>query len=281
MQQAQDDITTFYEEWSQNLAGDFGRRLLAAALIVLIGIFVVRIIANWVEAWLLRSKVDDTLSIFLARLVRVGLYTVLGVMILSAVGVPTASIIAILAGASLAIGLALQSSLSNLASGVLIIFLRPYSIGDVVEISESRGTVTEVGFFHTHIRTPDNKLLLVPNKDVMDGNIINFSDFDYVRADMVFGIGYSDNIRKAKQVIEEILANDPRVLQEPPPIVAVAELGDNSVNLAVQPYVRLSDMLRLRYDLTEQIKLRFDEESISIPFPQRDVHLYPVAQPEG
>jgi len=284
MTDAQEDITTFYEEWTRNVAGDFGQRLIVAALIILVGLFIARIISNWVERWLMNSKVDDTLSIFLSRLVRFSLYAVLVVTALTALGVPTTSLIAIVGGASLAIGLALQDSLSNIASGVLIIFLRPYAVGDFVEISEQKGTVTEVGFFHTHIRTPDFKLLLIPNSDVMDGNIINYSDFDYVRADMVFGIGYGDDILKAKQVIEEILASDPRIMEDPPPVVAVAGLGDSSVDLAVQPYVQLSDMVGLRYDLNERIKLRFDEEGITIPFPQRDIHLHPVPsapEPQG
>jgi small conductance mechanosensitive channel len=273
---AQDDTSSFYEEWSRNVAGEFGQRLIIAIVILVAGVFVARLISNWVERWLMNSKVDDTLSIFLSRLVRFGLYAVLGISALTALGVPTTSVIAILGGASLAIGLALQGSLSNIASGVLIIFLRPYRVGDFVEISNQKGTVTEVGFFHTYIRTPDYKMLLIPNSDVMDGNIINYSDFDYVRADMVFGIGYGDDILKAKQILEEILANDERVMKDPPPIIGVAELGESSVNLNVQPYVFLSNMMNLRYDLTEQVKLRFDEEGISIPFPQRDIHLHPV-----
>jgi small conductance mechanosensitive channel len=273
---AQEDINNFFNEWFGNVAEDFGQRLIIAILIVVVGFFAVRIISNWIERWLMNSKVDDTLSIFLSRLERYGLYAIVIISALTALGIPTTSLIAILGGASLAIGLALQDSLSNIASGVLIIFLRPYAVGDFVEISNQKGTVTEVGFFHTYIRTPDYKMLLIPNSDVMDGNIINYSDFDYVRADMVFGIGYGDDILKAKQILEEILANDERVMKDPPPIIGVAELGESSVNLNVQPYVFLSNMMNLRYDLTEQVKLRFDEEGISIPFPQRDIHLHPV-----
>lgn len=274
MENPQDSFTTFFEQWSQNIAGEFAQRLIMTLLILVIGFFLARIIANWTERWLLNSKVDNTLSIFLARLERYGLYIVVVIMALTALGVPTTSVIAILGGASLAIALALQDSLSNIASGVLIILLRPFVVGDFVEIGSQRGTVTEVGFFHTHIRTPDFKLLLIPNSDVMDGNIIDYSSFDFVRADMVFGIGYGDDIGKAKQIIREILENDPRVMEEPPPIVAVAGLGESSVDINVQPFVLLTNMLGLKYDITEQIKLRFDEAGITIPYPQRDLHLY-------
>jgi small conductance mechanosensitive channel len=281
MENPEDSLTDFFSEWSRNVAGEFGERLVMAIVILVIGYFLVRLVAGWVERWLLNSKVDNTLSIFLARLVRFGLYAVLIIMALTALGVPTTSVIAIFGAASLAIGLALQDSLSNIASGVLIIFLRPYVVGNFVEISEQKGTVTEVGFFHTHIRTPDNKLLLIPNSDVMDGNIINYSDFDYVRLDMVFGIGYDDDLRKAKEILEDVLSSDPRVLAAPAPVVAVSELGESSVNLVAQPFVELSNMLRLRYDVTEQVKLRFDEEGITIPYPQQDVYIRTVTQPEG
>lgn len=280
MDNPEDTITEFFSEWSSNVSGQFGPHIVAALLILVIGYFVVRVVASWFERWLINSKVDNTLSIFLARLVRFGLFGVLIVMSLTTLGVPMTSVIAILGAASLAIGLALQDSLANIASGVLIIFLRPYVVDNFVEISGQKGTVTEVGFFHTHIRTPDNKLLLIPNRDVMNGNIINYSDFDYIRLDMVFGIGYGDDLRKAKEILEDVLTSDPRVMTDPPPIVAVSELGDSSVNLVAQPFVELSNMVRLRYDVTEQVKLRFDKEGITIPYPQQDVYIHTMSREE-
>jgi small conductance mechanosensitive channel len=188
-------------------------------------------------------------------------------------GIPTASIIAVLGASALAVGLALQDTLSNVASGVLIIFLRPYHVNDLVELGNKLGTVTSVSFFHTELRTPDNKIVLIPNSDVMDGNITNYSRMDWLRADMMFGIGYGDDLLKAKRILQEIVNADERIADDPEPTIAVQELGDNSVNLAVFVFTRLEDRIKVQQDTTEKVKLRFDEEGISIPFPQRDIHL--------
>jgi small conductance mechanosensitive channel len=266
-------ITDFFLEWSKNVGSNLIPNLIISIIILIVGRWLARILTKVVEKALRRGNVDETLQNFFGQLIYYALLAVVIIMALTNLGVPTTSLIAVLGAFALAIGLALQDTLGNLASGVLIIMLRPYQVNDLVEIGERRGTVTSVEFFHTKLRTFDNKVLLIPNSDVMDGNIINYSELDWIRVDMTFGIGYDDDLRKAKRLLHEIVAEDKRIPEDPAPIIAVEELGDNSVNLAVRPYAKLDDMLQVRFDITEQVKLRFDAEGISIPFPQRDVHL--------
>jgi small conductance mechanosensitive channel len=182
--------------------------------------------------------------------------------------------VAILGAATLAIGLALQDSIANLASGVMIITLRPFKVGDYVETANEKGFVTDIRLFHTLLTTRDNKAIFLPNKDVMGNNITNYSDTPLIRLDLVYGISYSDDVLKAKRILGEIVAADDRVAKDPAPMIFVKELGDNSVNLIAWVNIDVKDELVVTYDTTEQVKLRFDREGISIPFPQRDVHLF-------
>jgi small conductance mechanosensitive channel len=248
-------------------------RIFGALLLLLLAHWLIRFVSRRFDKLLDRANIDNTLHLFLSRLFRYSLYALLFITVLSILGVPMSSIIAVLGASVLAIGLALQDSLKNIASSILIIILKPYVVGDFVEINDRTGRVLEVGLYHSLIRTPDNKVLLIPNSDVMSENIINYSRLEIIRVDMIFGIGYGDDLQKAKQILEEILASNERVLEDPMPNVAVHDLGDNSVNFTVQPYANLDDAVNLRYDVTEQVKLRFDEAGISIPFPQRDVHI--------
>lgn len=270
---SQDDINDFLAQWSNNTQGNLLFRIVGALVLLLITHWLIRFIVRRVDQFLARADIDETLHLFLVRLTRYSLYALVVIILLSILGVPTASIIAVLGAAALAIGLALQDSLKNIASSILIIILKPYVVDDIVEINERTGRVREVGLFHTRIRTPDNKMLFIPNSEVMSENLINYSRLEIIRVDMVFGIGYEDDIRKAKAVLQEILRSDARILEEPVAVIAVSELADSSVNFVVQPYTERVDAMDVRYYVTEQVKLRFDEESISIPFPQRDVHL--------
>jgi small conductance mechanosensitive channel len=270
---SQDAINDFLSQWTTNTQGNLVWRILGAILFLVISHWLIQFVSRRFDKLLKRMDIDDTLYLFLSRLFRYSLYALLVIILLSILGVPTASIIAVLGASVLAIGLALQDSLKNIASSILIILLKPYVVGDFVEINDRTGRVQEVGLYHSRIRTPDNKMLYIPNSEVMSENIINYSRLKIIRVDMVFGIGYDDDVRKAKQILEEILKSDERILDDPEPVVAVKELGDNSVNFAVQPYANLDDAVNLRYDITEQVKLRFDEAGISIPFPQRDVHI--------
>jgi small conductance mechanosensitive channel len=267
------EITDFFNEWSNNIGDNFVQNLIISLIFVIVGGWLARLLTNFVQRALQRANVDETLQKFFGQLIYYSLLALVIIIALSNLGVPTASLIAVLGAFGLAISLALKDTLSNLASGVLIIMLRPYKVNDLVKIGDESGTISAVGFFHTVLRTPENTLLLIPNSDVMDGNIVNFSEMEWVRLNMTFGIGYGDDLLKAKRILQEIVAADQRITDDPPPTIAVDELGDNSVNLAVRPFTKLDDMLAVRFDITEQVKLRFDEEGISIPYPQRDVHL--------
>lgn len=278
---SQDEINEFFTQWSNNIQGNLFWRIAGVAVLLLLSHWLIQFITRRAEQLMVRAEMDATLQLFFVRLLRYSLYALLFIIVLSILGVPMTSVIAVLGAAALAVGLALQDSLKNIASGVLIISLKPYTVGEFVEIDDRTGTVLEVGLFHTRIRTPDNKLMYVPNANVMEENIINYSDLEILRVDMVFGIGYEDDIRQAKAVLHEILESDERVLEEPEAVIAVSELADSSVNFVVQPYTERSDAMGVRYYVTEQVKLRFDEEGISIPFPQRDVHLLNAAPSEN
>ncbi|MBT8447150.1 MAG: mechanosensitive ion channel [Gammaproteobacteria bacterium] len=255
----------------------YGASLLFALLIFLIGKRLARWGAGLSRTALRRAAVDETLVSFAGNLVHGILLAFVIIATLSKLGIETTSIAAIFAAAGLAIGLALQGSLSNFASGVLIIAFRPFKVGNYVEIAGTAGTVEEVSIFTTRLLTPDNKSIIVPNASITSDNIINYSAKPTRRLDLVFGIGYDDDLKKAKAILEEIIAADDRVMSDPQPVIAVLELADSSVNFAVRPWVSASDYWALKFDLTEAVKLRFDAEGISIPFPQRDVHLHQVA----
>lgn len=250
---------------------------LAVALVIW---FVGKWIANRVTAILKklmgRSGMDDMLVQFLGNIV----YTVLlGVVIIAALdhlGIETTSLLAVFGAVGLAIGLALKDSLSNFSSGVMLILFRPFKAGDFIEAAGVAGVVEEVRIFSTIMKTGDNRQIIVPNGQIYGGTIINVSAKPTRRIDLVFGIGYDDDIRKAKEIIADIMGRDERILKDPAPAIALGELGDNSVNINVRPWVNSGDYWPVRADLLENIKLAFDENGISIPYPQRDVHLYEV-----
>lgn len=241
--------------------------------ILILGILIARFLTGALRRAMANSKVDTTLVSFISNVFYYTLLVVVVVVTLGFLGVPTSSLVAVLGAATLAIGIALQDSISNLASGLSIIAMRPIAVGDYVEVAGQQGFVTDLRLFHTLLTTRDNKSVYVPNKDVMGNCIVNYSDTELIRLDLVYGISYSDDIGKAKRILQEIIDDDERIAEEPPTIVAVKELADNSVNLVALPWVRVEDEPAVRFRVTEQVKLRFDEEGLSIPFPQRDVHL--------
>jgi small conductance mechanosensitive channel len=219
---------------------------------------------------------DQTLGVFLSRVAYMLLLALVVVAAIQKLGVDTTSFAAIIAAAGLAIGFALQGSLSNFAAGVMIIALRPFKVGDYIEAGGVSGSVSAVSVFATELKTPDNKKVIVPNSAITSGNITNYSAEDTRRIDLVVGVGYGDDIGKAKGVLEGILAEDERILAEPKATVAVSELGASSVDFVVRPWVRAESYWPVKFDLTERIKNRLDEEGINIPYPQRDVHVYNV-----
>ncbi|MBD3404063.1 mechanosensitive ion channel [candidate division GN15 bacterium] len=266
-----------YLDIIQEWATLYGLKIVGAIAILVIGRIIISILTGAIRRLMERGNVDQTLTKFTVALTKIVLLTFIFIAALGSLGVQTASFIAVIGAAGLAIGFALQGSLANFASGVMLIIFRPFKAGDYVEAGGTAGTVEEVHIFNTILKSPDNRQIIVPNSKVTSDTITNYSAKEMRRIDLVFGIGYNDDIRKAKQILEEILKNDERVLDDPAFTVAVLELGDSSVNFAVRPWVKTADYWSALFDITEKVKLTFDEQGISIPFPQRDVHMYQVS----
>lgn len=258
---------------NQGLLVQYGVNIVAALLILIFGFIVAKLLASGLEKLLEKRKLDATISHFIGSMVKYSIIAFVIIAALSRVGVQTASFIAVLGAAGLAVGLALQGSLSNFASGVLIIGFRPFKAGDFVEIAGTSGSVETVQIFSTVLVTVDNKVVIVPNSAVLGGNIVNYSRKDKRRIDLVIGVSYSADLAKTKQVLEQVISAEQRVLSSEPAMIGVLELADSSVNLAVRPWVRTSDYWPVYFDLMEQIKIELDKAGIEIPFPQMDVHL--------
>ncbi len=256
------------------IAADFGLRLLYAVLIIFVGRWVVKLLLKIIKSALEKTTVEETIRIFVANLLNSLLMVIIFIAAINQLGIETTSIIAMLGAAGLAIGLALQGSLANFAAGILIVIFRPYKVGDYIEAGSAEGTVLDIQIFSTVLKTPDNKVVVVPNGTIMDSSIINYTGQATRRVDIVASCGYEDDIDKVKDILKDILNQDERILEEPQPRIAVSELADNSINFIVRPWVNSSDVLSVKYSILEQIKKRFDEEGISIPYPQRDVHIY-------
>ena len=252
----------------------FGIDLLLALVIFFVGRFAIRMVVRALAKTMQKNGVEKTLETFICNLVSMALLVVVVIAAIGQVGIQTTSFIAIFGAAGLAVGLALQGSLSNFASGVLIVLFRPYKVGDFVEAAGISGSVDQVQILTTVLKTGDNKQVIVPNSQIMNSIITNYSAHDTRRLDMVVGVSYEDDLDKVRKTLEEIIAADDRILKDPAPNIAVAELADSSVNFIVRPWCATSDYWPLMWDLTETIKKRFDQEGISFPFPQQDVHLY-------
>jgi len=257
-------LETYVLPWGINIA--------MAAAIFIIGRFIARILVNIAKKLMTKAKVDNILVNFIASIISSLLLLFIVIAALDRLGVNTTSMIALIGAAGLAIGLALQGTLQNLASGVMLIIFRPFRDGDFIEAAGVAGVVEEIGIFSITMRTGDNREIIVPNGEVYGGTITNNSKRETRRVDMVFGIGYDDDLLQAKEIIKKILAEDDRILTDPAPTVAVGELGDSSVNFNVRPWCKTSDYWGVYGDIHERIKLTFDAEGISIPYPQMDVH---------
>ncbi len=252
----------------------FGIDLLLALVIFFVGRFAIHMVVRALAKTMQKNGVERTLETFICNLVSMALLVVVVIAAIGQVGIQTTSFIAIFGAAGLAVGLALQGSLSNFASGVLIVLFRPYKVGDFVEAAGISGSVDQVQILTTVLKTGDNKQVIVPNSQIMNSIITNYSAHDTRRIDMVVGVSYDDDLDKVRKTLEDIIAADDRILKDPTPKIAVAELADSSVNFVVRPWCATSDYSAVRWDLTETIKKRFDQEGISFPFPQQDVHLY-------
>jgi small conductance mechanosensitive channel len=264
-------------EKTQDIIVNYGPSVIGAVLVLVVGWLISRFLTWLVRRLMSRGGVDETLTSFTANLTYMALMTLVVISAVGQLGVNTTSFAAIIGAAALAIGFAMQGSLANFAAGIMLILFRPFKSGDFIEAAGVAGVVEAVQVFATKIRTPDNKEVTVPNSGITGGNIVNYSAKDTRRVDLVFGVGYGDDLAKAKNILKQVIASDERVLSDPEPTIAVVELADSSVNFVARPWVRTGDYWPVLFDLTERVKLEFDAQGISIPFPQRDVHLHQSA----
>ncbi|WP_275131033.1 small-conductance mechanosensitive channel MscS [Vibrio sp. JC009] len=267
------------ESWlvdNSDLLIQYGVNIISAVLILFIGNIIVKAIANSVGKLLSKRDMDKAVVDFVTALVRYLLFIIVLIAALGRVGVQTASVVAVIGAAGLAVGLALQGSLSNFAAGVLIVAFRPFKSGDYVEIGGVAGSVESIQIFQTVLKTPDNKMVVVPNGGVIGGPIVNYSRHDTRRVDLVIGVSYSADLNKTKEVIGSVLAADERILKDPAVTIGVSELADSSVNFVVRPWVKTADYWGVYFDTLQAIKEALDKEGIEIPFPQMDVHLNKV-----
>lgn len=263
-----------YMERAIELAMAYAPKVVLAIITLVVGLWIIGGIVRVVKASLTKAKVDETLVPFLGNMTSWLLKVLLLISVASMVGIATTSFIAVLGAAGLAVGLALQGSLANFAGGVLILIFKPYSVGDLIESQGHLGVVKEVQIFNTILLTPDNKRVVIPNGVLSNGSVVNFSAEGILRVDLTIGIAYESDIPKAKQVLQEMMQSNDKVLADPAPMVAVSELADSSVNLAVRPWCTVADYWNVYFETTENAKKVLEANGITIPFPQRDVHLF-------
>ena len=268
-------------EDNQGMIVMFTVRFVVGLAILVGGVILSGIISRQLMKRLDKTKIDNAVVTFLAGIVRAIIVAAAIMMALSHVGIQTTSFIAILGAMGLAVGLSLQGSLANFASGVLIMIYRPFKAGDYVDAGGIAGTVVGIELFTTNLKTPDSKKVVVPNSQITSSPITNFSEHPTRRVDMVIGVSYNADLRKAKEVLMRVLKEDERVLEDPAPRVSVNELADSSVNFVVRPWVKSEDYWPFYWDTMEKIKLTLDDEGIGIPFPQMDVHLHQAGSDEG
>ena len=252
----------------------YGLKAIFAVVVFILGRWIAKILTNFVEKIMNKREVDPTIVSFIANMTYVGLLVFVVLAALGQLGIQTTSFIAVVGAAGLAIGLALQGSLSNFAAGFLMIIFRPFKVGDYIEGAGVAGTVETIQVFTTQLKSPDNKTVIIPNAKLTSDNITNYTIKGTRRVDMVFGIGYGDDIDKAKNIMTDILEKDERILKDPATKIAVVELADSSVNFVVRPWVKGDDYWDVYFETMENVKKGFDAAGISIPFPQRDVHVY-------
>jgi len=252
-------------------------RIATAIAIWIVGKWAANKLKRLSHKFMEKAQLDEMLIKFAGNIVYTVLLIVVAIAALDQLGIKTTSLLAIFGAAGLAVGLALKDSLANFSSGVLLVFFRPFKVGDFIEAAGIMGTVDEIRIFSTILHTPDNRQVTIPNGQVYGGTIVNFSAKSTRRIDLVIGIGYEDNIRKAREIIETIVKNDDRILKDPAPYIGVAELADSSINIDLRPWVNSSNYLAVKSSLLENIKTSFDENGISIPYPQQDVHLHKVS----
>ena len=252
----------------------WGLRVVGAVAVLLIGRGVAQWLRSAIRKTMERKEADPTLVPFISGLVYWLVLLLVVVAVLGLFGIPTASFVAVVGAAGLAVGLALQGTLSSFAGGVMLLVFRPFKAGDLVEVAGSLGTVQEVGIFSTVLHTPDNVRIMIPNSSVFGQVIKNFTANDRRRIDLVVGVSYDDDLERAGRTIDRVIRSDDRVLDDPAPVVAVSEMADSSVNFVVRPWCRTEDYWDVRWDLTRRLKEELEADGCSIPYPQRDVHVF-------
>jgi small conductance mechanosensitive channel len=257
-----------------DLAITYGTKLLAALATLVIGLWVAGMIVRAIKAAFTRSGMDPSLQGFLGSMVSILLKVLVYITALGVLGIEMTSFVAILGAAGLAVGLALSGTLQNFAGGVMILLFKPFKVGDVIDAQGYLGSVKEIQIFVTIMTTPDNKTIIIPNGPLSTGSLVNFSTQSTRRVDWTFGIGYGDDLDKAYQVLDRLIAADDRILKDPEPFRAVVELADSSVNIVVRCWVDAADYWGVFFAMNEQVYKTFDKEGLSIPYPQQDVHIY-------
>ena len=265
---------TDYIKNNQNAFYSIAIALLIAILSLIIGLFIINRIHKMIEKVFTKRKIDPTLTSFFLSLISISLKVILIIIVITNLGIETTSIVAVIAAAGFAVGLALQGSLSNFAGGVLIVFFKPYKVGDYIEAQGHSGTVKSIQIFNTILKTPDNKTIVIPNGAISNSSIINYSAEKTRRIDLTFGIGYDDDFEQAKSIINDLINNDKRILKDPAPFVRVSNLGASSVDIVTRIWVERTEYGNVYHDMIENVKKEFDNNKISFPFPQTDVHLY-------
>jgi small conductance mechanosensitive channel len=270
------DMDKMFEKSDQIwiMALDYAPKLLLALVTLLIGLWVIKGISSALRKFMDKKAMDDTLKPFIIGMLSILLKIMLVISVIGMIGVQMTSFIAILGAAGLAVGMALSGTLQNFAGGVMILIFKPFKVGDVLEAQGYTGVVKEIQLFNTILLSPDNKTIIIPNGGLSTGSMINYSTQSTRRVDMSFGIGYSDDIDKAKGILSDLLTNHPKVLKDPAHFIAVSELADSSVNFVVRAWVNSADYWEVFFYMQETVKKEFDNNNIGIPYPQRDIHVY-------
>jgi small conductance mechanosensitive channel len=275
------DITAAIEWIASKVGGfiaDYWLKVVGAIVIFFVGRWISKIASQLFGKAMVKAKIDLTLTSFIEHISYIGLLVLVIITALNTLGVNLNQITVVIGAAGLAVAFALQGSLSNFAAGILLVIFKPFKVGDFVDVAGQSGTVKQIEIFTTILNSPDNVRIIVPNGQITGGNITNYTVNGTRRIDLVIGVSYEDDLRKTRQVLEEIIAADERILKEPACNIAVSELGDSSVNFVVRPWVKASDYWDTKCDLTEKIKLSFDENGITMPYPQYDINLKKTEQ---
>lgn len=254
-------------------AFEFGYKLVGAILALIVGLYIIKVLLNGLSKLMKKRNIDDSLQPFLRSLLGIVLKVLLVVSVLSMIGIEMTSFVAILGAAGLAVGLALSGTLQNFAGGVMILIFKPFKVGHVITAQGYTGSVYEIQIFNTILKTPDNKHIILPNGSLSTGSMVNFSKEPTRRVDWTFGIGYGDDVDKAREVLKRLISEDERIKQDPEPFIAVSELADSSVNFAVRVWVDAGDYWPVFFAMNEKVYKTFDKEGLNIPFPQMDVHV--------